>query len=836
MEKLEEDADDTESSNRKDSNFNYNDYIGDRWADEREFSSENKDITDITDAEKADMEGDNGDNDDNGKSLVRSSSKSKTLPVNKHYDLKKKFVDENNDMCDLGMPHEHSAQGQKRIPVEKSPKERFARFEDELGSGAFKRVYRGWDYDTGREVAWSVINVNFMSDEAVNKIRDEIAIIKKLNHPNIMNFISGFFNEEKKEVVIITEIFSGGSLKQHLNKIKYPRLKVIKGWCKEILKGLKYLHEQENPIIHRDIKCDNIFINSNNGQIKIGDLGYSCVLFNDEDAKTVSGTPEFMAPEVLTGKYNTLADIYSFGICVLEMITAEKPYKECENNVLAVFENTKNHILPKSLDKIKNQKIVEFIKWCLEPVETRPTADVLLNSEFLNDLTSEDVNYPPMMNCPCDENGNILSMANASYYHPAHGIGPSHTTHGRRSEDKNTRMEREFKEMYRGGKPGEEISTNYGKNSKSNKIVGQLPFNVRESTDSQQNFQSHVSPFEIAKNHPHNNQNNQNNHQINLNYHASNSNLIQVNSNGANEIVGLRPSKRSTLKLNHENHDQENYKKRESNYSRQYTNNYQGSSSEDLDHEMSRYSPQFRKSDKFENDIYYKEGVLIPKVRDSNFNRTNPKYMMSNPSSTTNQSKKISPFARSTKLFTNSSISSNKTLLTNKTSLNSNIEAKIEVIYEEDKQNPHDPNIIKISLFKKAKNAKKKQIFFDFNLTTDTCDGVVKELERDIGFTEEEAEIIKYKLQNLIVNYTNTIGKGNYHAERDEEFVQVKAFYDKFMKKYNKIMHTAEDLVKNNSHLREEINKNQDFSDNSNDNEIEFLEKMKFLENFLKKS
>lgn len=96
------------------------------------------------------------------------------------------------------------------------------------------------------------------------------------------------------------------------------------------MKGLKYLHEQEKPIIHRDIKCDNIFINSHEGCIKIGDLGFSCVLKN-EFANSFSGTLEFMAPEVYKGKYGVKADIYSFGMCLLEMVTLEKPYKEFKN-------------------------------------------------------------------------------------------------------------------------------------------------------------------------------------------------------------------------------------------------------------------------------------------------------------------------------------------------------------------------------------------------------------------------------------------------------------------------------------------------------------------------
>lgn len=72
---------------------------------------------------------------------------------------------------------------------------------------------------------------------------------------------------------------------------------MLKTWAREILKGLQYLHEQETPIIHRDIKCDNVFINSNSGEIRIGDLGLSTTM-KASHAKSVLGTPEFMAPEL----------------------------------------------------------------------------------------------------------------------------------------------------------------------------------------------------------------------------------------------------------------------------------------------------------------------------------------------------------------------------------------------------------------------------------------------------------------------------------------------------------------------------------------------------------
>jgi WNK lysine deficient protein kinase len=215
---------------------------------------------------------------------------------------------------------------------------------------------------------------------SLSRVCEEIIILKTLNHPNIVKYVSGWYISDKKEVVIITEILPGGSLRQHLTMLKSPRLKLIKFWIKEILKGLNYLHMELNPpIIHRDIKCDNIFINKTNGSVKIGDLGRSEFLYHIFST-TYAGTEEFMAPEVREGKYTTKADIYSLGMCIIEMVTLDKPYKECEGAAMRIYESIKNGILPKSLKKIADQNLVKLIQNCLKRENERPTAHELLQN------------------------------------------------------------------------------------------------------------------------------------------------------------------------------------------------------------------------------------------------------------------------------------------------------------------------------------------------------------------------------------------------------------------------------------------------------------------------
>lgn len=268
-----------------------------------------------------------------------------------------------------------------------SPSERFVLYDEKIGEGQFKKVYRAYDYDQGREVAWNIITLGSLCEVDIENVEKEITILKKLKHSKILNYISGWFDEVNKEAIIITEIFSGGSLKQYLNKIGHPRIRAIKQWIKEILEGLSYLHNRN--IIHRDIKCDNIFINCNDGHIKIGDLGFSCRLKGNSCAKSLSGTPEFMAPEVLNCKYGVLADIYSFGLCLLEIATLERPYKECKS-IIEVFEKLQTGALPKSLEKVKNPNLKEFINLCMKDEDSRPSADTLLEHSFLYELESEE--------------------------------------------------------------------------------------------------------------------------------------------------------------------------------------------------------------------------------------------------------------------------------------------------------------------------------------------------------------------------------------------------------------------------------------------------------------
>lgn len=273
--------------------------------------------------------------------------------------------------------------------VEKDPSGRYVRYNEFLGKGAFKTVYKGFDEDDGTEVAWCQVDIDdvLQSPEEVQRsLYSEVNLIKSLKHENIIKCYNSWVNDEKKTINIITELFTSGSLRQYRKKHKNVDLKAIKNWSRQILRGLHYLHTHNPPIIHRDLKCDNIFVNGFNGQVKIGDLGLAIVM-QQPFARSCIGTPEFMAPELYDEEYNELVDIYSFGMCVLEMVTGEYPYSECTNPA-QIFKKVTSGVKPAALSRVGDPQVKQFIEKCLVPASLRLSAGELLKDPFL--LASEN--------------------------------------------------------------------------------------------------------------------------------------------------------------------------------------------------------------------------------------------------------------------------------------------------------------------------------------------------------------------------------------------------------------------------------------------------------------
>ncbi|CDY38324.1 BnaC05g30170D [Brassica napus] len=269
--------------------------------------------------------------------------------------------------------------------VEVDPSGRYGRYEEVLGKGASKTVYRAFDEYEGIEVAWNQVKLrNFTRNpEQLDKFFREIHLLKTLNHQNIMRFYTSWVDTDNLSINFVTELFTSGTLRQYRLRHRRVNIKAVKQWCKQILKGLLYLHSRSPPIIHRDLKCDNIFINGNQGEVKIGDLGLAAILRKSHAVRCV-GTPEFMAPEVYDEEYNELVDVYAFGMCVLEMVTFDYPYSECTHPA-QIYKKVTSGKKPEAFYLVKDPEVRAFVEKCLATVTSRLTALELLQDPFLQD-------------------------------------------------------------------------------------------------------------------------------------------------------------------------------------------------------------------------------------------------------------------------------------------------------------------------------------------------------------------------------------------------------------------------------------------------------------------
>ncbi|KAL0329153.1 UNVERIFIED_CONTAM: Serine/threonine-protein kinase WNK8 [Sesamum radiatum] len=284
--------------------------------------------------------------------------------------------------------------------VEKSPDGRYIRMNlsaDVIIKSLHElfKSYKGFDEIDGIEVAWNQVSIEdaLQSPEHLERLYSEVHLLRTLKHENVIRSYASWVDDENKTINMITELFTSGSLRQYRNKHKNVDMKAIKNWARQILRGLDYLHAHNPCIIHRDLKCDNIFVNGNHGEVKIGDLGLATIM-QRPTARSVIGTPEFMAPELYEEEYNELVDIYSFGMCMLELVTCEYPYSECKNQA-QIYKKVTSGIKPAAFGKVKDPEIKRFIEKCLVPASHRLSAAELLKEPFVLYEYSKDYTYGP---------------------------------------------------------------------------------------------------------------------------------------------------------------------------------------------------------------------------------------------------------------------------------------------------------------------------------------------------------------------------------------------------------------------------------------------------------
>ena len=247
-----------------------------------------------------------------------------------------------------------------------------------IGKGGFGTVYQGLHVEGGNFVAIKQVRLQGVPKDEINSIMAEIELLRSLNHPKIVQYIT--YLATARTLSIVMEYVENGSLLRIVKKFGRLPENLAAVYISQVLEGLKFLHEQ--GVVHRDIKCANILV-TKTGDIKIADFGIASKL-NDQSGVDVMGTPYWMAPEVIELNGASYAsDIWSVGCTVLELLVGQPPYFDLPP-MTALY-----HIVQDDHPPIPDTVSTNCIDWLLcifkKDPDQRPSAAKLFNHRWLKE-------------------------------------------------------------------------------------------------------------------------------------------------------------------------------------------------------------------------------------------------------------------------------------------------------------------------------------------------------------------------------------------------------------------------------------------------------------------
>jgi NIMA (never in mitosis gene a)-related kinase len=252
----------------------------------------------------------------------------------------------------------------------------------ELGKGAFGSVSICKRKEDGKVYAMKRVKISQLSTKERENALNEVRILASLSHPNIIGYKDSFFDEESKTLNIVMDLADDGDIESKIQKAIKTGTKIseeqIWAWLIQIAKGLKYLHD--NKIMHRDLKCANIFL-TKDGTLKLGDLNVSKIVKMGL-VYTQTGTPYYASPEVWGDKpYNYKSDLWSVGCILYELCALRPPFKGTS------LENLYKNVTRGIYDPIpsiysKDLTIIIALLLQVNP-SNRPDCDAILSHEII---------------------------------------------------------------------------------------------------------------------------------------------------------------------------------------------------------------------------------------------------------------------------------------------------------------------------------------------------------------------------------------------------------------------------------------------------------------------
>mmetsp|Transcript_2278 Transcript_2278/g.3626 ORF Transcript_2278/g.3626 Transcript_2278/m.3626 type:complete len:564 (-) Transcript_2278:38-1729(-) len=268
-----------------------------------------------------------------------------------------------------------------------------------LGKGGFARCYEFMSLDTKKLLASKIVpKASLTKSRAKQKLMSEIKIHRSLHHPSIVGF--EHFFEDAENVYILLELCTNQTMNELLRRRKRLTELEVQCYMLQLLSAVKYMHSHN--IIHRDLKLGNLFL-SDKMEIKIGDFGLATKLeFEGERKRTICGTPNYIAPEVLDGKqgHSFEVDVWSTGVIMYTLLVGKPPFETSD------VKTTYRRIRMNAYSFPENVPVSEYAKSLITRIlvndpTKRPSVEEVLNHQFFHQGNSVPKVLPPStLACP----------------------------------------------------------------------------------------------------------------------------------------------------------------------------------------------------------------------------------------------------------------------------------------------------------------------------------------------------------------------------------------------------------------------------------------------------